>query len=50
MIKILRSLSRLGFRKGMGGGGRAWIALGALTWFAARAREKSRKDSPPLHR
>lgn len=49
MIGLLRRLSRLGFRKGMGGGGRAWLALGVLTWFAARSKEKS-KDPPPLYR
>ena len=33
----------------MGGGGRAWLALGVLTWFMARSREKS-KEPPPLYR
>ena len=33
----------------MGGGGRAWLALGLLTWFAARAKEKG-KEPPPLYR
>jgi hypothetical protein len=46
---LLRRFARLGFRKGMGGGGRAWLALGLLTWFAARSREKS-KEPPPLYR
>lgn len=46
---LLRRLSRLGFRKGMGGGGRAWLALGVLTWFVARAKEKG-KEPPPLYR
>ena len=49
MIGLLRKLSRLGFRKGMGGGGRAWLALGILSWFWARSKEKS-KDPPPLYR
>ena len=49
MIGLLRRLSRLGFRKGMGGGGRAWLALGLVTWFAARSREKS-KEPPALYR
>ena len=49
MIGLLRRLSRLGFRKGMGGGGRAWLALGILTWFAARAKERG-KEPPPLYR
>jgi hypothetical protein len=46
---LLRSLARIGFRKGMGGGNRVWMALGILSWFAARAKEKS-KDPPPLYR
>jgi hypothetical protein len=49
VIGLLRSLARIGFRKGMGGGGRAWLALGVLSWFAARSREKS-KEPPPLYR
>jgi len=46
---LLRKLSRLGFRKGMGGGNRVWLALGIVTWFAARSKEKG-KDPPPLYR
>lgn len=46
---VLRRLSRLGFRKGMGGGNRVWLALGILSWFAARAKERS-KDPPSLYR
>ena len=49
MIGILRKLARLGFRKGLGGGGRPWLALGILSWFAARSKEKG-KDPPPLYR
>ncbi len=49
MIGLLRRLARLGFRKGMAGGGRAWLALGVLSWFVARNREKS-KEPPPLYR
>ena len=45
MIGLLRWLARIGFRKGMGGGGRVWLALGILSWFAARSRDKS-KESP----
>jgi hypothetical protein len=33
----------------MGGGGRAWLALGALSWFVARTREKG-KEPPPAYR
>ena len=49
MIGLLRWLARIGFRKGLGGGGRAWLALGLVTWFAARTKEKG-KDPPPLYR
>ena len=49
MIGLLRSLARIGFRKGLGGGGRGWLALGLVTWFAARAKEKG-KEPPPLYR
>ena len=49
MIGLLRSLARIGFRKGLAGGGRAWLALGVVTWFAARTKEKG-KDPPPLYR
>jgi hypothetical protein len=49
VIELLRRLSRHGFRKGVRGGGRAWLALGILTWFVARTREKS-KEPPPLYR
>lgn len=49
MIALLRKLSRVGFRKGMGGGNRVWLALGILSWFAARSKEKG-KHPPPLYR
>jgi hypothetical protein len=49
VIGLLRTLARLGFRKGVGGGGRAWLALGLVTWFAARSKEKG-KEPPPLYR
>jgi hypothetical protein len=49
VIGLLRQLARLGFRKGMGDGGRGWLALGVLSWFVARSKEKS-KDPPPLYR
>jgi hypothetical protein len=49
VIALLRRLSRLGFRKGLGGSGRAWLALGLVTWFAARSKEKG-KEPPPLYR
>jgi len=46
---LFRRLASLGFRKGMKGGGRAWLAVGLLSWFVARNREKA-KDPPPLYR
>ena len=49
MIGLLRRLARVGFRKGLGGGGRAWLAIGLVSWFAARSKEKS-KEPPPLYR
>jgi hypothetical protein len=49
VIGLLRTLARLGFRKGVGGGGRAWLALGLVSWFAARSKEKG-KEPPPLYR
>ena len=49
MIGLLRWLARIGFRKGLGGGGRAWLALGLVTWFAARTKEKG-KDPLRLYR
>jgi hypothetical protein len=49
VIGLLRSLARIGFRKGLGGGGRVWLALGVVSWFAARTKEKG-KDPPPLYR
>jgi hypothetical protein len=49
VIALLRRLARVGFRKGMGGGGRAWLALGLVSWFAARNKEKG-KEPPPLYR
>ena len=49
MIALLRKLARVGFRKGLGGGGRAWLALGLVSWFAARTKEKGKKP-PPLYR
>ena len=49
MIALLRRLASHGFRKGMKGGGRAWLAVGLLSWFVARNREKAKKP-PPLYR
>ena len=48
MIALLRRLATVGFRKGLQGGGRGWLAVGILSWFVARSREKA-KDPPPLY-
>ena len=47
---LLRQLAGLGFRKGIKHGSRTWLALGVLSWFMARTREKSRQQPPPLYR
>ncbi len=49
MIGLLRLLARHGIRKGLGDGGRVWLALGVVSWFAARSKEKS-NEPPPLYR
>jgi hypothetical protein len=48
VIGLLRMLARVGFRKGVGGGGRVWLALGIVSWFVARNKEKG-KEPPPLY-
>jgi hypothetical protein len=48
VIGLLRQLAGIGFRRGMGSGNRVWLALGILSWFAARSKEKS-KDPPALY-
>ncbi len=49
MTVWLRRLASLGFRKGFRGDGRVWLAVGILSWFVARNREK-RDEPPPLYR
>ena len=49
MITLLRRLASLGFRKGFRGDGRAWLALGLVSWFIARNKEKG-DEPPPLYR
>jgi hypothetical protein len=50
MTKLLRSLARLAFRRGVIGGSREW----AFVWVAAalwsRARRKSDEPAPVIHR
>lgn len=45
---LLRRLATFGFRKGLQGGGRAWLAIGIVSWFVARAKDRG-KDPPPLY-
>ena len=45
---LLRRLAGIGFRRGMGSGNRMWLALGILSWFVARSKEK-RNDPPALY-
>ena len=49
MISLLRRLASLGFRKGFRGGNRVWLAVGLLSWFVARSKEKG-KEPPPAYR
>ena len=49
MTVWLRRLATLGFRKAFRGEGRVWLAVGILSWFVARNREK-RDEPPPLYR
>jgi hypothetical protein len=46
---LLQRLAAIGFRKGLRGGSRAWLAVGVLSWFVARNREKS-KEPPAAYR
>jgi hypothetical protein len=49
VIGLLRRLARLGLRTGLGGEGRVWLAVGIVSWFAARSKEKG-NEPPPLYR
>jgi hypothetical protein len=46
---LLRQLATIAFRKGWRGGGRTWLAIGFLSWFIARTRERN-QDPPALYR
>ncbi len=50
MTKLLRSLARLAFRKGVVGGSREWAVLWVLTALWSRARRKSDEPPPVIHR
>ena len=50
MTKLIRSLSRLAFRRGVLGGSRAWAAVWVLAALWARSRRKSDEPPPVIHR
>jgi hypothetical protein len=50
MIKLLRTLSRLAFRRGVLGGSREWVAMWVVTTLWSRARKKSEEPPPVVHR
>jgi hypothetical protein len=50
MTKLLRSLSRLAFRRGVMGGSREWATVWVLAALWAKARRKSEEPSPVIHR
>jgi len=49
VIGLLERLAGIGFRKGLRGGSRVWLAVGVLSWFVARNRVKA-KEPPPAYR
>lgn len=50
MIKLLRTLARLGFRKGVVGGSREWAFVWVAAALLARARRKSDEQPAVIHR
>jgi hypothetical protein len=50
MTKLIRSLSRLAFRRGVLGGSREWAAVWVLAALWARSRRKSDEPPPVIHR
>lgn len=50
MSRLLRTLARLAFRRGMGGGNRDWLAFSAL--FGVLGWIRKRAEAPPevVHR
>jgi hypothetical protein len=50
MTKLLRSLSRLAFRRGVVGGSREWAAVWVLAALWAKSRRKSEEEPPVIHR
>lgn len=50
MTKLLRTLSRLAFRRGVLGGSRQWAAVWVLAALWSRSRKKSEEPPPVVHR
>ena len=50
MTKLLRSLARLAFRRGVLGGSREWAAMWVLATLWAKAKQKSDEEAPVIHR
>jgi hypothetical protein len=50
MSGLLKTLASLAFRRGMGAGSRQWLLLGAVSWLASRAKERSEAPPPVVHR
>ena len=50
MSGLLKSLARIAFRRGMGGGSREWLLVGVLSWLVGRIREKAEAPPPVVHR
>ncbi|MGH9040642.1 MAG: hypothetical protein ACRDZ3_10465 [Acidimicrobiia bacterium] len=50
MTKLIRTLSRLAFRKGVLGGSREWVAVWILAALWTRARRSANKPPPVVHR
>lgn len=50
MTKLIRSLARLAFRRGVVGGSREWATVWVLATLWARSRRKSDEPPPMVHR
>ncbi|MGH8990678.1 MAG: hypothetical protein ACRDZ7_04030 [Acidimicrobiia bacterium] len=50
MTKLIRTLSRLAFRRGVLGGSREWAVVWVLAALWARSKQKSDEPPPVVHR
>jgi hypothetical protein len=50
MTSLIRTLSRLAFRRGVLGGSREWAAVWMLAALWARSRRKAEEEDPVIHR